>query len=518
MSQEGIVMRSWALLLAGFLVGFLAASSPLAAFQDSTNFQDSTREEPPPEVGIQHHQGEGYRRLQAVVPGRILSVRAHQRPDGGSYLLILLAPENGDSETPRALYQLDPSGEGELVELSRNLPRATTSLQRLSRGSLEGPVFLDGPTGISYLEIRDGEAVLRAASGAPVNTSGTPARKALAGSPGAPRLLPMVAVGKLSLFRLQENGDLHRTRELAIPVTAKRQARSLLLTSPPVTEMPRTGEEFPLFLVGPEPQGDRRLRTLFLDPANNDGESQVVEAWSRLPGPEEVDQSWYAWLDDRPVLLVTTLRSDKLGLFEKQKLRLFRLAPDRTRAGLRPTLEVLTASRRWFQIEPQILDITGDGRDDLVVIQPEGLGGGELLVEAFVGLGGGLFRQTSRRSVIGTRATTWRFGKDLNGDGAADLVVLAEGRISIFAGTPNHQRRVVERKAWKTLPLESSSTKLSVDISVGVSDGESQSEVSRSTTGRMRLQDLDGDGRSEILFTQKSPQGRGVLQLYRLDE
>ncbi|MCH9652154.1 MAG: VCBS repeat-containing protein [Deltaproteobacteria bacterium] len=475
----------------------------------------------PPEVGIQHETGEGYRRLQAVVPGRILSLRTLQQPQGGSSLLLLVAPEGDDQEAPRALFRLSSSGEGELVELSRTIPPETTSWQGLFAETASGPAFLDGPEGLSRLEMGTGEVTLHAVTGDLAEGGKTRARRALAGPSVAAgerlaNFLPMVEVGRLSLFQLRDDRELGLTREMALPIAAQRKARSLLLTSPPVTELPRAGQEPSLFLVGPEPHGDRRLRTLFLDPALEEGEGQAVEAWSQLPGPEAVDRSWYAWLDDRPVLLVTTLRSDKLGLLEKQKLRLFRLAADRTRAGRKPTLEVLTETRHWYQIEPQILDITGDGRDDLVVIQPEGLGAGKLVVEAFIGLGGGLFRQSSRRSVIGAEDGIWHFGKDLNGDGAADLVVLAEDEIRIFTGTPAHQRRVVDRKAWRSFPLEGSSSDRTVEISVGMSDGENQSEVNGFSNTQLRLQDTDGDGRSEILLSRTSQLGRDIVQIYWL--
>ena len=54
---------------------------------------------------------------------------------------------------------------------------------------------------------------------------------------------------------------------------------------------------------------------------------------SSLPGEEKVVQSLLARVDGRPCLCAVTLRSDRVGVFEKKKLRVYELAPDRTRSG-----------------------------------------------------------------------------------------------------------------------------------------------------------------------------------------
>ena len=71
------------------------------------------------------------------------------------------------------------------------------------------------------------------------------------------------------------------------------------------------------------------------------------------------------------MLIVTTTEADKIGVFAKQRFRLFPLAADRSRAGTPPSLAFETESNRWFPVDPAVVDLDRDGKQDLVVLQPE---------------------------------------------------------------------------------------------------------------------------------------------------
>ena len=64
-----------------------------------------------------------------------------------------------------------------------------------------------------------------------------------------------------------------------------------------------------------------------------------------LPAAEVVQWHRYMMLNDAPVLVLTVNSADKMGIFERQRLRVFDLRADRTRAGAGPLLEGRTASR-----------------------------------------------------------------------------------------------------------------------------------------------------------------------------
>src|SRR4029077_1692238 len=125
-------------------------------------------------------------------------------------------------------------------------------------------------------------------------------------------------------------------------------------SSLPATAIPVPGGE-PLQVVGPEENGKLRLRTLLLDSGGS-----PAEPWPRLPGPENVDSFRYAALDGRPVLLVFTSDAEKLGIFAKQRLRLFPLSADRSRSGQPPALAFETETHRWFPVDTVLRDLDRD--------------------------------------------------------------------------------------------------------------------------------------------------------------
>jgi hypothetical protein len=271
-----------------------------------------------------------------------------------------------------------------------------------------------------------------------------------------------------------------------------------------------------LYASGPEPVGARRLRSLLLDPSAP--EPSGLEAWSLLPAPERVEGSWYAAADGQPLLLVATTRADKVGIFEKLKFRVLPLRGDRTRGGHPPGLAVETATRRWYQVEPRLADHDGDGRDDLVLLQPEGLGAGHLVLEVYRGRGGGRFSTpAASRSAVELRGEegAWSWGADLTGDGRPDLAGVDRDRLLIFAGEPGGSRRVLRTPAARILSWKSlEGARPQVEVALGTA-GMQVAELAQ-PSGRPRALDLDGDGLAEILFGPAEVRGRSVVAVLRL--
>jgi hypothetical protein len=164
--------------------------------------------------------------------------------------------------------------------------------------------------------------------------------------------------------------------------------------------------------------GRQRLRSLLLE-AESTG-----EAWSLLPAPEDVDSAVYAVLDGRPALIVVTTNAGRIGIFEKKKLRVYALEADRTQAGHAPLLAERTTSHRWLPVSSAVADVDREGADDLVALKPEGMGGGELVVETFFGRGKKGLSTPGRHQRLEVESVAAVFGHDLSGDGIADLAVL----------------------------------------------------------------------------------------------
>ena len=479
------------------------AAAPLSA-------QEAPPPAPPP-VGVTVVEAAGVWRLDAVLPGRLVAATLPVGAAGRRWIALLVAPE-ADPDGPRALFRLDLEGSGgqrALVPLTRELPAAADALDAIDLG---------GPGGDGAQEVLVGEPGRLWALGA---EGDAPARQVLAApsfdlgslAPGLTvpaadrREIAAATVGSLRRWAPDGAGGLALAAEHPLPVLAGREWSGLRLASPPVAAIHRAGAP-PLYAVGPQPQGRDRLTTLLIDPQGGQ-----VEAWSRLPGPESVDGRWYVLLGGRPVLAVATLDAEKVGIFAKKRLRLFTLAADRTRAGSPPMLAFETESRRWHEAAPVVVDADGDGRDDLVVIQPEGLAGKELLVETFLGRGDGRLEPRGRRTLLEIEADEWSYGGDVTGDGVPDLVATSEGRLLLFRGARGGTA-LLERQPQRTLALGLEPQEGVTEISVGTGGTEVSTE--RPGAGAPRVVDLDGDGVGEILLIDPDRAGRGVVRVVKL--
>ena len=250
-------------------------------------------------------------------------------------------------------------------------------------------------------------------------------------------LIVAAGIGNADFFRFGSDDVLMQAR---LPTKVDRRRTGLQLDSPPV----RALGEGSLFVAGPQSVSNLRLRTVLIDPTAGDV-VEHKEAWSLLPGPEKVENSRYEWLDGKPYLLCVTLRADKQGIFEKKKLRIFELRTDRTRAGSQPIFEVLSSARMWQDLGVHLLDATGDGVRDLVLLAPEGLGGNKLIVDVYTGLGENRFDERNLRTVIPELGeySARIYGRDWTGDSRPDLMVARGGAIQVFAGDTHPKKKSV---------------------------------------------------------------------------
>ena len=265
-----------------------------------------------------------------------------------------------------------------------------------------------------------------------------------------------------------------------------------------------------MYAVGPEAVGDRRLRTTLLA-EDAPPEDDRQEAWSRLPAPERVQWSWFDVLDGRPILVVTTNSAEKLGVLERQNLRLFALRADRTQAGAGPWLAARTSSRRWQPVQPWVVDVENDGDDDLVVAQFDGLGGGKVKLEAFVNSGDSSFLPRTRSTVIERSAASWHYGDDLTADGRPDLVLFSEGALEVFPAVARAGSRLVARQPlWSFGGGDIPRVEHSVQLGAG---GVAVHDDRPRDVGVPRVLDLDGDGRLELLVAENPQWGFGRLRV-----
>lgn len=449
---------------------------------------------PPPAVGIKIANAH---RADAVLPGHLLGIATPRGSDGRRRLLALTTPDDPKApmapEGPRALYLIDPEQTGAPRRLLDGLPGKSNALDAID---------LDG----------DGAEEILLGEPGKLWTLGPP------DAPAAPRLLleasgfdlrrggfQAIEMGRLRTWRL-DNGRLVLETDQSLPVRAARERQALRLSSLPVASI----GGLDLKAIGPEENGKLRLRTILLGP-----DSQRTDAWAQLPGREKVDSFRYVALDGKPMLIVTTSDADKIGIFANQRFRLFPLTADRTRSGQPPSLAFETASHRWFPVDPILLDLDRDGKQDLVVLQPEGLGGGDLMIDTFFGKGNGRFDRPHRLKLGNLEARSWIYGKDVTGDGVSDLVTISKTGLRVFAGTTDPKKDLLDRRPRQTVDLGGAQE--TVMVAIGAGNEGADMESSRSgLLGGPQVADLDGDGRPEILLASPNANGRGRVMVVRL--
>jgi hypothetical protein len=308
-----------------------------------------------------------------------------------------------------------------------------------------------------------------------------------------------------------------------LPRRAERKSWGLRLTSPGTLPFEHaTGPEAPpCFATEPEAHGPR-LRVLLLCPGGEPG-APAEETWALLAGDETVTHARFGLLDGAPALAVLT--RTRLGLFVKQDLRVFALAGSRSRLGAGPILAESTDCPIWRGLDFAFADADGDGLEDVVLVCEKGLVDPELRIELHRRrgpdeAGPGAFERPRVTELEG-EYTSWSYRDDWSGDGLADLVILDEGRISLYPGERG-RRPVARTAAWTVaLPADEESEEGDdedegdrTSVQVGGTEG---ARVERWTGGRriVATSDLDGDGHPEVVIHRPTEGGGELLVLRR---
>ena len=369
----------------------------------------------------------------------------------------------------------------------------------------------------------------------------------VAGAGGEPRLARATPEGPLALARAGElllldpasGAELARVR---LPAEARQRRWGLELRSPPVRRLSRAVGGT-VVVVGPQKVGERRLRTLLVDATG-----AVSEAWSLLPAGGRFLTSRLLDVDGHLVLAATTAPD---GMLAKQRLHLFRLEPDRTRRGGGPLFGIDLDVRHWFEPEVAARDLDGDGRAELLIVEPRGLGGRELTVTAVSPAGGGRFTLPARRVKVGDDSGRWSYEGDVDGDGLPDLLQLVEGRLAMHRGQRDARGGAVAARPEWSMELGGGPETRTVEVGVAVgsgaegatssSDGGTRDREDRTDRAarryrggsgddgeeegeggdgagergfgpsRLAVADLDGDGRGEVLLWRTRDEGGSEL-------
>ncbi len=448
-------------------------------------------EDPPPALRSSTQQLAWAEVIDVVLPGLILDVAPWpgDAPGATDGLAVLLQPEDA-TDGPRHLYRLR-GVDGDLQPLADDLPATADSLLR------HGDQLWVGDEGRIH-RYRDGLGLTTLLELEGLRLDGLVERGLINGQD---ILIPEVGRVRHYTADLQPTGDSFEQ-----PVEARRRSRQLELWSPPIR---RLGTDPRRFVSDPIALDTHRLRVSLID-LDAEADEQRQDSFLRFAGPEDLEQFDFVHIDGRPAVIVATTRGDKLGIFEKLELRTFLLKPDRTRAGRLPRNSLETVTRNWYRLEPRIVDFDADGKDDLLLIQPEGLGAGKLLIELHLGRGGGLLEPRSRRSKLDAEGAAWDMSSDFTDDGTVDLLLVSDGELRIHAGLPKHKKRVIDGEPVHRLApgeLTGSSVEVAISVSSEGSDGQA--------TGlhrRPRLLQLDADAKPEIVLLA-SLRGRGVLRI-----
>jgi hypothetical protein len=476
---------------------------------------DEARFEPLP-VGLRSQAVGAGRLLDLVLPGPVVAALVVGAEEGKGGIFLLTHPL-GEVDGPRTLHFLDPRGEGRLETLRQGLPGGLKALAALDLDGDGAPELLASTLGqlfsLGRLDALAGSTTLTTLLERPGFDLRSVAPEPLQVATRAASWLAVAEPGRFRLYRANGQGGVVLAGSASLPTSARRGETGLALTSPAVSRPLGAPAAEPIFAAGPSAFDRTRLRSVLLTA----GAEGVVaeESWSRLPAPEDVEESRFLWLDGKPVLVALAQSADELNLFENKRLRVFPWRADRTRLGKLPLFQYETSTERWYPLDVAATDLDRDGRQDLVLLAPKGLSGDELRLEALAGLGGGRFSVKARRSVLDPAPAAWSFGGDLSGDGTADLLALEGGTLSVFSGVAKGDR-VIERKpfATVTLPAEAKAAK---SVSVGVGSGGASAAVAQSRGFDQLLAiDLDQDGRAEALALALDYLGHGRLLVWRL--
>jgi FG-GAP-like repeat len=189
------------------------------------------------------------------------------------------------------------------------------------------------------------------------------------------------------------------------------------------------------------------------------------------------------------------------------------LTRDRSRRGSEPVLALHTDCHLWHPMRTYFVDLAATGRQDLVIIHPEGLSGKKLHFQVYTDTGQGRFAAQPRTSSVDVKASDWFYGADFTGDGVPDLLVRDDqSRLLLYPGLAK-ANRLADRPSWSfhlpVPPPPPRSAKRKTKEDDGGGNGDDHPPVPPPLGARLAdLVDLRGDGYPTLFLTIPDAQGR----------
>jgi len=316
---------------------------------------------------------------------------------------------------------------------------------------------------------------------------GNPGRGTFVAAGGGPPAL--ARVGGLALLTLSD-GEPSVVLQAELPIRASARPWGLRLESPTVRPVPGGG-----WVAWDEPRGPQ-IPTTWIPPSGS-----AVSLRLLLPEPERIESARPLRIDGSPYLFVATFVH--VGPMANQRIRLFPLG--RFDGPVRPVLAREMEVHIWHSFEASVADLDADGKEDLLLAVPEGMGGGDLRLLAFHRTTAGGFAASPAASKLGLGGAAWHFGDDLDGDGRPDLLLLSGTRLVLYPG-PRPGAALpptvgTDLSASFPAPAEAGVTEVSVQV------GSEVAVESKDRPGPLRHEvlDVDGDGVAEVLLWRIKP-------------
>jgi hypothetical protein len=496
-----------------------------------------------PEPGVRFESADSVSRLEAVFDGTLASYALPAGPDNARALVALVAPhpagsapatedEEGDEERPPTppcpdeesespprtrtleLVRVEHGEMNALLTVLTGIPGDCTALDSVDLDGDGDDELLVGCPGRLFV-IEDGGLVSIAENAAIEWSSLHPrwvSRPALAGIPVVTTLLP----GLLQVWSPTDGAATWQiVNRIDLPLDGDARKTRLAVSSTVPEFFGRADDGSLMLATRPKVLGARRVRTNLIQFSPQ--VSRLTICWARLPSSEQIIESWFRMLDDRPVLIVTTKEAGKLGLFAEKLLRVFPLQPDRTRLGVAPLFATQSRINLWQEATPFLRDVNGDGRTDLVVGFWKGLKDDRVALDVYLRLDDGSFSKQPRSTAFDVKdgdRSLILFDRDLDGDGITDLLIRGADRLRLHRGlTTKNGKKLVDLAARELTWSETFEGDVAVSVQLS-GDGSFHAWSTPTEVGRPYLADLDGDGRSEILSAQRGDdEADGVLRV-----